>query len=352
MHINSFFHAYFYAAQQILTDVPEAATAAGVAVLCLIAFYCIKHLVLPIIGRIVVRSEESWLSGTVRALTRVSGLFYVPVALLIGVLQLKLPVQVTFVLHTVLTTTLVVQLTLTLQNIMRDLITRAWEGRRDATAAGALKVATTLVLWIAALLLILNSLDIKVTTFVASLGVAGIAVAFAIQNILADIFSSFSIYFDRPFRIGDKIEIGSDAGIVRKIGLKTTRIETARGEELVIPNKELTGTRIRNFRRMRRRQCVTEVVVATDTALKTLKKIPHLISEVLKDFKNTDCEHVLLREFHGGGFVFELVYFIDGGDGATHAKTQHLVNFAILEVLDAEGVRLAAPMQLVQLKKS
>src|SRR3989344_2568023 len=127
-------------------------------------------------------------------------------------------------------------------------------------------------IWVIALLLVLSNLGVNITPLITGLGIGGIAIAFALQNILEDLFSSFTIYFDKPFKKGDIILIGQDRGEVKHIGLKTTRIQTLEGEELIVSNRELTNTRIRNLKRMEKRRVIFTLGVEYSTNLKKLKK--------------------------------------------------------------------------------
>ena len=113
-----------------------------------------------------------------------------------------------------------------------------------------------LIVWVTAGLLLLSNFGVNVTSLIAGLGVGGIAIAFALQNVLTDLFSAFTIYFDKPFKVGDLITLGTDRGTIKKIGLKSTRIQTLQGEELIVSNRELTSVRINNFKKITKRKIV------------------------------------------------------------------------------------------------
>ncbi|MCD6528607.1 mechanosensitive ion channel family protein, partial [bacterium] len=133
------------------------------------------------------------------------------------------------------------------------------------------------ILWAIAIIVVLQNLGYNISALVAGLGIGGLAVAFAIQNILSDIFASFSIYFDKPFQPGDFIVIGDDKGTVKKIGIKSTRIQTLQGEELVISNKELTESRVHNYKKMEKRRITFAFGVVYETPTEKLKKIPIIV---------------------------------------------------------------------------
>ena len=151
--------------------------------------------------------------------------------------------------------------------------------------------------------MLLSNLGVNVTSIVASLGIGGIAVALAAQNILSDIFSSFSIYFDRPFEIGDYIQLGTDTGTVEKIGSKTTRIRTMQGEELIVSNQELTTARVQNFKRMEERRVAVKLGVEYGTVLEKLEKIPSYLEDIVKAQENVRFDRCFFIEYASYNFV-------------------------------------------------
>ena len=137
-------------------------------------------------------------------------------------------------------------------------------------------------LWIVGFLLILSNLDFDISALIAGMGVGGLAIALAAQNILEDIFASFSIFFDKPYKVGDFIYVGSDKGEVLKIGIKSTRIKTLRGEELVVSNREMTSTRVHNFGKMPHRRIDFSVGITYDTPVSKVKAVPKMIENIIK----------------------------------------------------------------------
>jgi len=155
-----------------------------------------------------------------------------------------------------------------------------------------LKKLIQITIYIFAFLAILVAFKIDLSGVVVGLGVGGIAIALALQNILSDAFSAFSVYFDRPFEIGDFIVVGNYSGTVTKIGIKSTRLQLLQGEELVISNKELTSASVRNFKKLKKRRIVFTVGVAYDTPLNKLKKTPEIISNIIGKMELVDFERV------------------------------------------------------------
>lgn len=211
------------------------------------------------------------------------------------------------------------------------------------------------IVYIFAFLTILATFNINLTNVVVGLGVGGIAIALALQNILSDVFSAFSIYFDKPFEVGDFIVIGDYAGTVKKIGIKSTRIELLQGEELVVSNKDLINEKIRNFKKMKRRRISFVIGVNYETSLEKLKRIPDIIREIIDPNKLPDVDHlerVHFKEFGPYSLNFEIVYYMKTRDYLKYMDTQQAINFAIKEAFEREGIEIAFPTQTIYLNKS
>lgn len=181
-----------------------------------------------------------------------------------------------------------------------------------------------------------------------------IVLGFALQNILSDFFSAFSIYFDKPFEIGDFIIVGEYAGTVKKIGMKSTRMELLQGEELVLSNKELTTASIRNFKKMNRRRISFTFGVTYDTPLKKLKKINEIVKDIIDPQKLEHVyklERIHFREFGDFSLNFEVVYYMNTKDYLKYMDTQQEINFKIKEAFEKEGIEMAFPTQTIFLNK-
>jgi small-conductance mechanosensitive channel len=181
-----------------------------------------------------------------------------------------------------------------------------------------------------------------------------IVIGFALQHVLSDFFSAFSIYFDRPFEIGDFIIIGDYAGTVKKIGMKSTRLQLLQGEELILSNKELTTASIRNFKKMQKRRIEFGFGVTYDTPLKKLQKIPDIIKNII-DSEKLEHVHGLDRvhftEFGDFSLNFNIVYYLTTKDYVLYRDTQQEINFKIKEAFEKEGIEMAFPTQTIFLNK-
>ena len=221
----------------------------------------------------------------------------------------------------------------------------------DPTTLHALNMVISIVLWVTGILLVLSNLGFNISALVASLGVGGIAVALAAQNILGDLFSSFSIYIDRPFQVGDFIVLGTDKGIVKKIGLKTTRIQTLQGEELVVSNKELTTARVQNFKKMKRRRIGFSFGVTYDTPVKKMEKIPGMIKSIIDALELAECDRVHFHAFGDSALLFDIIYYINSHDYTDYMNAQQEINLEIMRQFEKEKIEMAYPTQTVYLKK-
>ena len=212
------------------------------------------------------------------------------------------------------------------------------------------KVVQAIVL-IFALLAILVVFNIDLSGVIVGLGVSGIAIALAIQNLLSDAFSAFSIYFDRPFEIGDFVVVGEHGGTVTHIGLKSTRIQLQQGEELVMANKELTSMAVRNFKKLKKRRVLFTLKVAYNTSVKKLKKIPEIIGKVIKAVELAKLDRIHFRKMSDSSHDFEVVYYIKTGNYVKYLDTQQKINYGILEEFEKENIKMAYPTQKIVLSK-
>jgi len=210
-----------------------------------------------------------------------------------------------------------------------------------------LKKVLQFVIYSFALLIILGVFNVDLSGAVVGLGVGGIAIALALQSILSDALSAFSIYFERPFELGDFIVVGDYAGTVNKIGIKSTRLQLLQGEELIISNKELTTKAVRNFKKLKKRRITFTVKVTCDTPIEKLKKIPEIIAEVIKKIKMTELGTVHFRQFGDFSFDFDVVYYVKTGDYTKYLDIQQQINYGILEEFEKEKIEMAYPTQKI-----
>ena len=221
----------------------------------------------------------------------------------------------------------------------------------DVSMLNTMEAVVHFVIWIAAGLLILDNLGFDITALIAGLGIGGLAVAIAAQAVLADILAAFSIYFDKPFRNGDFIVVGNDKGFVKYIGIKTTRIQTLEGQELVISNRELTESRVNNYKRMEKRRIVLTFGIVYDTPLVQVRKIPGRVRKIIDGVKGCQTDRAHFVRFGNSSLDFECVYYFSSPEYNAYMDAQEKVNLKIAEAFRKEKIRFAYPTQTVYLAK-
>jgi small-conductance mechanosensitive channel len=213
--------------------------------------------------------------------------------------------------------------------------------------AGAATLLAKIVLWVLGIIFVLSNIGIEVTSLIAGLGIGGIAIAFALQGVLSDLFASFSLYLDRPFRIGDFIVIGNDAGTVEKIGIKTTRIRTLQGEELVVSNTELTTTRVQNFKKMEERRIVMKFGITYETPQDKIELVDPTVEAIFAEIDGARLDRVHFESFGDFALIFELVYHVENSSYDEFMDIQETFNMALLRKFAELGIEFAYPTQLV-----
>jgi small-conductance mechanosensitive channel len=209
-----------------------------------------------------------------------------------------------------------------------------------------------LVLWAVVLLLVLDNLGVDVTALVAGLGVGGIAVALAVQNILGDLFASLSIVLDKPFTIGDFLIIDDYLGSVEHIGLKTTRMRSLSGEQLVFSNTDLLKSRIKNYGRMFERRVIFDIGVTYQTPREKLQMIPDIIRSAIEAQEPVRFDRSHFRAYGDFSLSFETVYYVLKPDYNLYMDIQQAINLHIHARFEAEGIEFAYPTQTLFVEKS
>lgn len=209
-----------------------------------------------------------------------------------------------------------------------------------------------IVVWILGSVILLDNLGVKVSAFVAGLGITGIAVALAAQTILGDLFGYFVIFFDQPFEVGHVIKVDSFTGEVEHIGLKTTRLRSMDGEQIVISNKFLTDSRVQNFRRMHRRRAQFQFEVSYTTPTELLKAIPERIKTLLENFSEVTFDRSHFKDFTTSGLRFETNYFIETPNYGRYMDIQQSVNLALHQDFTEKGIEFSVPGRIPPLSQS
>jgi small-conductance mechanosensitive channel len=226
------------------------------------------------------------------------------------------------------------------------------DGQMQAAALGALGFVGQLVLWSVVVLLSLDNLGFDVTALVASLGIGGVAVGLAVQNILGDLFSSLAIIFDKPFRVGDFIMVDSDLGTVEHVGLKTTRVKSLSGEQLVFANSDLVKSRIHNFGLMQERRVPFTLGVTYQTTYQQLREIPEIVREIIEAQDHVRFDRAHFQGFGNFSLHFEIVYYVIGSDYNRYMDIQQAINLEIVRRFADAGIEFAYPTQSLYIEQA
>lgn len=240
----------------------------------------------------------------------------------------------------------------TILHLLRSYMLKQERGAEKLNQLGGLMIIINIVIWMLGTLFLLSNLHYDVTAIIAGLGIGGIAIALAAQNILGDLFNYFVIFFDRPFEVGDFIVVDDKMGTIEYIGLKTTRIRSLTGEQLIIGNANLTSARIHNFKRMERRRIVFAIDVEYNTPLAALKDIPVLLADLVKREPLTALDRAHFARFAESSYRFEVVYFVNAPEYNTFMDIQQRINFNICEEFEKRNIRFAFPSRTLYVEET
>jgi small-conductance mechanosensitive channel len=225
---------------------------------------------------------------------------------------------------------------------------RSLEGDKAAVGSlGIISFLVNVVIWALVLLLTLDNLGINITALVAGLGIGGIAVALALQNVLGDLFASLSIALDQPFVIGDFLSVDDFLGSVEFIGIKSTRLRSLSGEQIIISNGDLLKSRVRNYGRMSERRVVFGTTVTYDTPIEKLEGLPNIIREIVKAQPNTRFDRAHFAKHGDSALEFETVYYVLSADFNRYMDTQQAINLALHRKFADLGIEFAYPTRKV-----
>lgn len=287
-------------------------------------------------------------------LDRTKLFFLLALGLIAGTQILLLPDRARAILQGLATVAVLLQLAIW-GNAAIGVFLRRYTARKmeeDAESATTVRFVGFLLrlgLWVLIGLVALDTAGIDITALIAGLGVGGIAVALAVQNILGDLFASLSIVLDKPFVIGDFIIVGDMMGTVEHIGLKTTRVRSLSGEQLVFSNNDLLSSRIRNYKRMQERRVLFSFGVLYETPRETLARIPEVVRELIESRSDVRFDRAHFARFGPSSLDFEVVYYMLVPDYNAYMDTQQAINLELVRQLDQLGVEFAYPTHTVHL---
>jgi small-conductance mechanosensitive channel len=324
--------------------------AVGAGVLAVLVLRTLQGITRHRLARLAARTATRWDDYVVEMLARTKLLFWMIAGVLVGSLLLDLPARGQSAITVGFVIALLVQAGIwagvLINSVVTDFRKKAHkENPADATTLTLIGLAGRTVVWALVALLVLDNLGVDITALVAGLGIGGIAVALAMQNILGDLFASLSIVLDKPFVVGDFLMVGEFLGVVERIGLKTTRLRSLSGEQLVFSNTDLLGGRIRNFGRMFERRVVFGLGVTYDTPRDKLKLIPDIVREAVEAQQDVRFDRSHFSKYGDYSLAFESVYYVLSADYNRYMDIQQAINFAIHERFEQEGIEFAYPTQ-------
>jgi small-conductance mechanosensitive channel len=285
-----------------------------------------------------------------KVVSRTSLLYLLIAALYFGLQVVILPQKLSGIAHTIFTIASFWQVGLWASTGVAASLQRRAEremavNRAAVSTLGIIDFVSRLTIWAFVLLLTLDNLGIEIKPLLAGLGIGGIAVALAVQNVLGDLFASLAITLDRPFVVGESITVDDFSGTVEYIGVKSTRLRSANGEQLIMPNANLMNSRMRNFSRLRERRVVLTISVNLDTPVGKLEKVPGVIRALIEEHQNTRIDRVHLAKIAAASFDFEAVYFVTVPDYIRHMDIQQTILLKLLQHFEREGITIADPRQ-------
>jgi small-conductance mechanosensitive channel len=232
--------------------------------------------------------------------------------------------------------------------------TKELERGADRVFAGSLDIinfVARLAIWSLLILVALDNLGVNITALLAGLGVGGVAVALALQNVLGDLFASLSIALDKPFVVGDSLVIDAYIGKVEHIGIKTTRLRSETGEQIILSNADILKSRVRNYGRMQEQRALATIRVPYDTPTDKLRGIPKLLEGIVREQVNARFDRCHLKTLGDSALLFELSYFAQQPAANPLLDLQEAVNFRIIEEFRRLGVEFDYPTQRVILTR-
>lgn len=301
-------------------------------------------------SKVIATAQTEFLEIPVHVLNRTTSAFFIVLAVYVGAQALAIGPGAHRVLQSAITIALFWQ-----AGGWAVAAAAAWlEHKRrrsmtsDRAAVGSLGIIgfiLNVVIWALVILLTLDNLGVDITALVAGLGIGGIAVALAVQNILGDLFASLSIALDRPFVVGDFLAVGDFLGSVEYIGIKSTRLRSLSGEQIIMANSDLLSSRVRNYGRMHERRVVFATSIAYETPIELVERVPGLIREIVEAQENTRFDRSHFAKYGCGSLDLETVYYVLSADFNRYMDIQQAINLRLHRELAGLGINIAYPTQ-------
>jgi len=329
--------------------------AVGVTATALAALILARRIAVGRLRTMSQRTSAIWDDVLVDVLTATKLPFMLWLSIFAGLTQIELPASIEALPLKAMMVLLILQLGIWAARAVNSwLKLRTAASLKDGDGAaltnfGVISFVVRLMVWIVVVLSLLDNIGIDITTLIASLGIGGVAVALALQNVLGDLFASLSIAMDKPFVVGDFIVVDDLAGTVRHVGLKTTRIQSLSGEELVFSNNDLLKSRIRNYRHMAERRIVFSFGVTYDTQPDTLEAVNAELRRIIDNLPQARFDRAHFKSFGASSLDFEVVYYMLEPDYVAFMDAQEKINLALLAFCNRSHINFAFPTHTVHI---
>jgi len=274
-------------------------------------------------------------------------IFMFAVATYLAMRWLRIPPQADRYLDTAILVVVWWQVALWLTAAVRHAIdtrrAHSLAGAEGAASLNILRFVGVLLVWVIAFLMLLTNLGVQIGPLIAGLGVGGIAIALAVQNVLGDLFASLSIALDKPFRVGDFLVIGEEKGTVEQIGIKSTRLRSLSGEQIVMSNGDLLKSRVRNYGLLYERRASFSIGIVYETPRETVREVPALIEAAIRAQPKTRFDRAHFASFGDSALLFEAVYYVLDAQYNTFMNIQQAINLQLMDDFAARGIEFAYP---------
>lgn len=334
----------------LANDFRAWATALGVALAVFLLAVLVKKLAVRALGTLAARTRSYLddIAATVLGSTRTLAL--IVLAIYVGSHLLTLNESFALLVQNVAMVALFVQVALWGDLSVKECLARyrrrnSGDNAASTTSTAALGFVARAAIWLIIFLMVLDNFGVNITTLVASLGIGGIAVALALQNILGDLFSSLSIVLDKPFMVGDFITVDSVSGTVEYLGLKTTRLRGLGGEQIVFSNTDMLKARIHNYKRMQTRRIAFTISVTYETHADQLRSLPGIIHKIIERQEKARFDRAHLKHLAASSLDYEVVYYVNSAEYQVYMDIQQAVNLALIEHFKEENIDFAYPTQ-------
>jgi len=324
--------------------------ALAVFAICLLILLIVKKVILARLHKIAKRTKNNYDDTLIGIIFKIKSFFYLVISLYLASNFLNLSNFLSKAIYLLFILVIVYEGIKASSYLLKVLAYKAIKRNDDDSQAQStvktLNVFIQIILWSLGLLLILANMGVNITSLIAGLGIGGIAVALALQNILADIFSSFSILIDKPFKVGDFIKVSADMGTVEKIGIKTTHLRTLDGQLLIISNQELTKARVENFQKLHRRRALFNLGIIYETSRTQLESIPKIIASIVDKQEKANLDRCHFKSYGDFSLNFEVSIFIDVKSYNDFLDILEKINLDIFSQFNEQGISFAYPTQL------